>query len=126
MFDVNKEWKEFNISLEKLDEWGRANLGEHFVGNSANDCMCSHFTEEPEQTHKDALDSQWASVSGADHEWAMAYYPKVDLEESIKLARADAATKAWDALSAQQKKIIAGAELSHADRVQIITDHPQA
>lgn len=62
MFTLDLQWKEFNISLPKIREWVDANISAPCVGISANSKLEIHFSEEPSQADKDALQAYWEAL----------------------------------------------------------------
>jgi hypothetical protein len=59
---IELEWKAFNICLETLETWLKANAGEHYCGNSADSKLSLHFMEEPSQEIKDAIQAKWDEI----------------------------------------------------------------
>lgn len=124
MYSIIKEWKEFNISLDILETWMRANMGDSFTGNQAGSSLELWFTEEPSEEIKTALDNYWDAID-EEHEVATEYVSSQSLIDAESRAREDAVTKAWDALSIEQKKLLSGAEVLLADRRQMLIDFPE-
>lgn len=142
MYAVKKEWKSFNISLDKLEEQLKADFPEHetnpvFKGSQAYSVLELYFDKPIEGYGKDS-EGNVTTESGSDAEtiealWllideshiiATSYVSLTELSGAEKRAREDAATKAWDSLSTEQKKLISGADVTLEDRKQMLLDHP--
>ena len=118
-YKMELSWKEFSLNLADCEVQFKALGGEHYCGNQAHGVLELWFLEEPSQEVKDALSAYWDGLEASDSE-ATSYYPAADLQTAIQLAKEDAATKGWDALSTQQKKMISGAALTSADQAALL------
>lgn len=145
------KWKEHNISLAEVEAHMKSEYpmpegkdaqsltdadGLVFLGMSANQNGVNlHFSKSPEGRSKDeegneviAEGSEYAAIKnywdGLDENSTAAQnYFSYDAYKVAELAaRSDAATKDWNNLSTQQKKLIANSEISNADMLQIVTD----
>lgn len=95
-YDINLQWPGFNIDLNTVDAWVRANAGSNYCGMSA-DADCSlHYTVEPGDVVRAAVAAYWAGLSDSSPE-ATNYSPA-----SARVAAA-AATKAALVASATTK-----------------------
>jgi hypothetical protein len=120
-FKIEKEWKEFSISLPKIEEWMKANAGASYCGNQAGARLELWFTEEPIQGAKDAIDAYWDAIDGA-HVAATSYISAADLKAAYDAARLDAVTKQWNDMSVAQRKIVSSIALSSAEEAQLVID----
>ena len=121
-FDIVKDFKAFNLCLDDVKTWCETgSTAAHFVGISAGAQLTFHFDEDPGETALSDLDSYYAGLNTGSDE-AVNYYSMSEAATALQAAREDAATKNYDQLSTQQKKIIAGATLTAADHRQLITD----
>jgi len=100
------EWKEFNVSLDELETWARANLPS-YVGCSADRNLRLHFSAD-EAEEQEAAQAMWDAIEDEEHEWAAAYVSKDDREALIAAKKADAISKSWDQLDAAQRKLLVG------------------
>lgn len=143
MYCVTKEWKEFNISLNKLSDELKSLFPEHetnpvFTGIQAMSKLELWFDKEIEGYGKDE-DGNITAESGSDaetienlwnaidesHEIATSYVSRQSLVDAEQRAKEDIPSKTFDNLTTQQKKMLAGVSLSYDDRVQLLTDFPE-
>jgi len=153
MYNLKKDWKAFNISLDTVKahfetsypntQVDKSVVDEsaalYFIGTSAGDDLVFHFNKEPVGyngfdidgtmiapdvgSEAEAIENYWSGIIETSIE-ATDYVAFQDLQDAEKRAREDAATKGYDLLSTEQKKLIAGVEISIADRKQMLIDHP--
>lgn len=126
MYSIDKDWKEFNISLNKIDEWSRTSLGAAFSGISADVNLRFDFTEKPSQEIVSALDAMWDGIVDDTHEFAVAYFSRSTFEAAMSDAKLDATGKDYDSLSTLQRKILLNVDFSIDEMIQLIVDFPQA
>lgn len=120
-FKIEKEWKEFSISLPKIEEWMKANAGPHYCGNQAGARLELWFTTEPSQEVKDDINDYWDAID-EEHVTATSYIPADDLKAAYELAKSDAVTKMWNDMSIVQRKIVSNIALSSAEEAQLVLD----
>lgn len=60
---ISLEWKEFNVDLEAVEAWMRANAGSSYCGNQAGTKLELWFYEEPEQDNKDLIALYWEDLN---------------------------------------------------------------
>ncbi len=142
MFKVEKEWKEFNISLSKFSDELKTLFPEHetnpvFKGTQANTVLELWFDKEIEGYIQDAegnitiesgsnaesIETLWDSIIES-HVIATSYASSISLEEAEQRARTDIISKTFDQLSIEQKSLLAGVDLTEEDRLQLLTDFP--
>lgn len=58
----------FNICMNDMETWFRANCGTDYCGNSSDSNLRLHFLEEPSQTIKDAIQAKWNSLTPSSSE----------------------------------------------------------
>lgn len=153
MYSVKKSWKSFNISLDELSNQLKTDFPEsevnpvfkgiQAVGDGEQNAIVipgylELWFDKPIEGYSKNEDGELVAEEGSDAEtiedlWnaidenhiiATSYVSNQDLLDAEVRAREDAASKDWDNLSTEQKKIISGASLTLADRKQILTDHP--
>ena len=89
MFNLNLSWKSFNVSCDSIKTWLEANVETEFLGMSANSSLQIHFSTEPSQEEKDAINAYWDGLTDESDE-AVNY----QTGEQIKAAQeADKAAK---------------------------------
>lgn len=108
MYTIQKEWKQFNISLVNLEVELKANYPQ-YVGCSANSKLELHFSDEPSQEEKEQIDAFYESLDGSD------YISKTELEEqslvyenAIYDMKIALISKTWAQMSTIERKIAVG------------------
>ena len=61
MYSMKLEWKEFNVNLQMLETWLKAQ-SDLYVGNSADTALTLWFSEEPSEEVKEAVETKWAEI----------------------------------------------------------------
>jgi len=87
MFDLNLEWKSFNISLPDVKAWLEANVSTPSVGMSANSVLQIHFLTELSQEEKDMIQTYWDELIEESEE-ATSYQSKEQIEATAEADRA--------------------------------------
>ena len=65
MYQMNLQWKEFNVDLQALDVSLRADYP-NYKGNQAHSVLELWFDEEPSQEDKDAINALWDALDPDD------------------------------------------------------------
>lgn len=93
-YSMELQWKSgINVSLPAVDAWMRANAGDQFCGQSADDDKLTlHFLEEPAQEDKDAIMAKWDSID-EDATEAQAYQSAEDLKAAASAKKASGRAK---------------------------------
>lgn len=107
-YSMRLDWKEFNLDLNAVEAWMRANAGEQYCGNQAHSCLELWFLEEPSQESKDAIEAYWDALTEESEE-ATAYESNEERQEAIAALKASA-----------KAKLIAGTPLSEAEATAIL------
>jgi hypothetical protein len=108
VFTIQKEWKEFNISIPNLQTELKANYPQ-YVGCSANSKLELHFSSEPSQEEKDTIDAYYESLDGSDYVSAEDLKAQEDeLEAAILVMKQAVISKTWANMSAVERKIVVG------------------
>lgn len=103
MVTLELQWKQFSLSLPAVRAWIDANLTAECVGLSANNKLEVHFSEEPSQTDKDALQAYW---DGLDENSTEAQeYTSMQAILADKAAKAASAKAKLAALGLTQEEI---------------------
>lgn len=95
-FNIELDWQAFNIDMNTVEIWMKANAGSDYCGNCAGPKLQLWFTAEPIQAVKDAINAYWAGLTSASPE-ATNY--KTQAQRQADAAAATATAKA----SAQTK-----------------------
>lgn len=97
-------WKEFNVSISAVIT-ALVSVCPLVQSNQACvDGLILYFSEEPSDEQKAAIQSYWDALTVESPE-ATGYHSQASIKDKEAELRADAATKAWDALSVCQKKL---------------------
>lgn len=107
MYSIKLNWKEFNVDLNLVESWFRANAGEAYSGNSADSVLTLWFTAEPVQETQDAINSYWDSIT-AESEEATSYLPQAEITAAIEAAKTALLSKSWDEMSLPERKLVLG------------------
>lgn len=91
MFTLELQWKEFNISLLKVQEWLEANVNitTPFAGLSANSCLQIHFESEPTSDEKIAINTYWNLLN--ENSLEVESYQSAEELAALTLAKRDSA-----------------------------------
>lgn len=100
MATIVLSWKEFNLDLNAVETWLRANAGEAYTGSSGvGEGSTTHapglhlnFSEDPSQEVKDAINAYWDSLE-ADSDEAAAYKSQEDRSADEAVVKAAARAK---------------------------------
>lgn len=100
MYKMVLSWKEFNVNLNAMEAWLRANTGDHFLGTEGvgagsrthEEGLHLHFSEEPSQDVKDEIQSHWDGIE-ADSEQASSYKSDADLAAEKAVMKTSAKAK---------------------------------
>lgn len=112
MYELQLEWKEFNISLPMIEAKMRAEQPS-YTGCSADVKLRLHFSEEPSQEAKDAILAYWEALDEESDE-AETYAPNLTEEElkekrdSAKQVKLAMVSKTWANMNALERKLCMG------------------
>ena len=123
MFSIEKQWKEHLVDLPALVVWLKANVGTFYIGLSADLKLTLHFSEEPIQADKDAIDAHWDSLDESGEDTKIAEREDKDAAELD--AKAALSGQNWDDLLPAERKMVLGQDLDDADRDALLTKYPQ-
>lgn len=110
MYDLNLQWKSFNVSVAKIREWIDANITTECVGLSANSMLQIHFSEEPSQQEKDDIQAYWDLIDEESDE-------AVEYQSAQQIIQAAAADKAAKIASARTKLAALGLTDAEIDAI---------
>lgn len=111
-FDINLAWQSFNVDLNTINTWMKANAGGNFCGLSANSVLQLHFTADPGGSVASDIAAYWAALDNSSPE-ATNYMSESDRQaaaasnRAAKLASASAKLEALG-LSADEIAAIIG------------------
>jgi len=101
---IDYNWKNFSVNMEKVYVAIKA-IDANCLSLSANYFMQVHFTEEPTEESKIAIQAYWDSLTEESIE-ATSYISKAEIEAKYNELKVDITTKSFDQLSAVQKKML--------------------
>lgn len=102
IYNIEFNWKEHNVNSEAFRVWVAANHGDNLVGHSANSKMQLHFSEEPSDEAKLAIQDKWKELDDNTNEMCESYKhrnERIAEENTAKLAAKKAAIDALVAVS---------------------------
>lgn len=115
MYSLELEWKEINLNMEAVETHFRANAGIYYVGNSAGENLILHFSQEPDQSVKDAVQEYYDELDENSPE-SISYVSQSDIGSAIQVLRDGIdPSKSWDQLSVVERKLILNQSLSKKD-----------
>ena len=103
-YTMDFTWKTFSVNLSKVLTEVKA-LDANCCGLSGNSKMQAHFTVEPTEEVKIAIQAYWDGLTDQSVE-ATSYKSAEDIQSQMTSLKEDAATKEYNALSAVQKKLL--------------------
>ncbi len=104
---INLEWQTFNVDLNTVDAWIKANAAANYCGMSANSELQIHYTEQPDDSVISAVQAYWAGLNDSSPE-ATNYKPESQRMSESASAKATAlasATSKLEALGLTQNEI---------------------
>jgi hypothetical protein len=113
MFALKLEWKPFNVSLQAVDAQARA-VTAQYVGNSADTCLTLWFLDEPTSDQQQGVRDYWDRITEQSVE-ATSYVSQEEMTNRIRELRSVLAGKAWDEMSAVERKIALGLTVTRED-----------
>jgi hypothetical protein len=105
MYSIKLEWKSFNLDLQAVDAWMKANCGDNYLGNSADVALTLWFKEKPEN-EEDVL-AYWELLDEESDE-AKSYLPADAIAKKIEELKEGMLLKSWDEMSAAERKLMLG------------------
>lgn len=88
------EWKAFNLDCNIVRDWAKANLA-NCSGASANSKFEVHFTEQPTEDDRAALELHWESMTEESEE-ALAYKSEQERKAEKEAKKESAKNKLLD------------------------------
>jgi len=61
-YDLKLDWHDFNVDLNTIDVWLKANAGDRYCGMSADSSLRIHFTSQPDFDDAVAVEGYWMSL----------------------------------------------------------------
>ena len=145
MFRIDLKWKAHNLCLGLIDEAMRSSYPDtedlYFTGQAASsEGLTRFFNKMPigwngydengdpntpdASSEAEGIINYWDSLDDQSTP-AQDYFTKEHYFAAENRAREDIATKTWDNLSSEQKKLIGNTKLTTTEMNSIITDHPE-
>jgi len=97
--DINLQWQSFNVDLNTVDAWMKANAGAQYCGLSANSQLQIHFNMDPGSTIASDIAAYWAGLNSGSPE-ATNYESQSARASAAASARASALASATSKLEA--------------------------
>lgn len=123
MYNIEKDWKSYNVFLPSLQVWLLANAGVGYCGMSADVNLRIHFEEQPSEGIITAVDAQWTSLTEEGEGVKWSHY------EDLNAAEADARdailTADWDNMVPAERKLAMNRTLSAEDKEALLVKYPQ-
>jgi hypothetical protein len=123
MYNIDKSWKEYRVNLKDLHSWMISNAGATYCGMSANSSLQIHFTEEPSEEIKTAIDGRWDGLT-TEGETAK-FSHDAALDAAVSDAMTAVLTLEWDAMIPAERKIAMNRALDTADLEALLVKYPQ-
>jgi hypothetical protein len=123
MYNIQKDWHEFNVFLPSLHTWLEDNAGTSYCGMSADVNLRIHFEEQPGYEIEGAIDMEWDSLTEEGEAAKWAHYN--DLNAAEAEARDAILTMDWNDMIAAERKIAMNRALLEADREALLVKYPQ-
>lgn len=67
-YDILLKWPAFNVDLNTVDAWLKANAGTNYCGLSANSGLQIHYSVDPGDYVRGEIAGYWASLSPSSDE----------------------------------------------------------
>lgn len=109
VFDISLKWPSFNVDVNTVDVWMKANAGESYRGLSSNSMLVAHFVQDPGEDVASEIDAYWSALEDSSPE-AVNYASKDDREASAaaeKAAKVASATAKLETLGLTADEISA-------------------
>jgi hypothetical protein len=98
-YDINLPWLAFSVNLPAVEAWVRANQGANYCGCSADYDLTLHFTAQPTDDQKSAIQAYWAGLTSESEE-ATSYQTAAQILAAAQAAEAAALATATSKLTA--------------------------
>jgi len=121
--DINFPHKEFELDRVSLEKWLRSNAGPSYAGLSVDYDFSIHFTSEPAQNIKDAIQSYWDSIDNSVESVKISHAARLD--RAVAAARVGLPYTNWDSMIAAERKLVMGQMLADEDREALLQKYPQ-
>ena len=106
MFTLILEWKEFSVNLPMIEAFCKG-LDSNCVGTSADSALRVHFSEEPTQETKDAIQAKWDGLDEESDE-VSSYKSQSQIDAAIQAAKLALISKTWATMNTSEKKLVVG------------------
>ena len=106
-FKIDLTWKEFNVSLDAVHAWLKANAGSRYCGTQAHTKLEVWFNEKPEASVIEAIHKYWEKISAKSKE-AKSYISAADHKAKIESLKQGILSKDWSEMSLAERKLVMG------------------
>lgn len=115
MYELTLQWKEFNISLDNLENYMKTNF-DSYIGNQASKYLTLYFSDPLSQEDKDSILDHYQSLDGSDYKSKDQIKLEQDeLQQAIALLKQDMVSKSWDQMSTVERKVMMDLEVSREE-----------
>lgn len=114
MYNVDLQWKAFNVDLGMVESWLRGLEGSNYLGTSADTDLTLHFAAKPTDDHLAQIATYWDEVIEGGQEHAR-YCTQATIAAAIQTLREGLIAKEWADMSVAERKIAVGLTPSRAD-----------
>lgn len=122
MYNIKKNFKSFDVSLDDVNEFIAGLNIAGFNGISGNSMLVIHFESKPSDAEIDAVNSYWDGITEVSDE-AANHFKEDNFMKADKKLRNTIVNKDWATLTKVEKKVIMGLEITRAQKKKIIQDH---
>ena len=107
MYSIPLAWKAYNVNLAAVDTWIKTNIGEAYLGNSADTKLTLWFSYEISEIQKQLVQDYWDDMTINSVE-AESYVSQANISDVIADLKATMINKDWNDLTIAERKLIMG------------------
>lgn len=114
MYNIDLQWQSFPVNMTVIEAWLRANAGPLYVGNSSDDDLTLHFSDQPDDATVQHIRDYWSGLTTASPE-ATSYVTNDQLKSAAATLKASCVGVAWDSMTPAQQKSVLNLPLTQQD-----------
>lgn len=114
MYNLDLQWKSFNIDIPTVTAAVVALEGDNYVGCSADHDLSLHFTTKPSDDNIAEIKSYWDGIAEQGNEHSK-YCAQATIISTISSLRTGLISKEWADMSVAERKIAVGLTPTRAD-----------
>jgi hypothetical protein len=92
MFNLELQWKQFNINLDKVQIWIKSNIETELIGISANSSIQLHFAAKPSEEEIEEINEYWNKLKKSSSE-AKTYKSSEEIKNEMVSSKQSALNK---------------------------------